>query len=82
MGVLPYGQIPHPADSAGLVALLTPFKVSLRVLFDKAMMAFLIEEFFLVLTFMCYVDVDRVRQAAAADTFQVCEAQGASEQGW
>ncbi|KAK3829853.1 MAG: Golgi CORVET complex core vacuolar protein 8-domain-containing protein [Linnemannia elongata] len=27
MGVLPYGQIPHPADSAGLVALLTPFKL-------------------------------------------------------
>ncbi|KAF9904302.1 Vacuolar protein sorting-associated protein 8 [Linnemannia zychae] len=27
MGVLPYGQIPHPADSAGLVALLTPFKM-------------------------------------------------------
>ncbi|KAG0275322.1 Vacuolar protein sorting-associated protein 8 [Linnemannia exigua] len=27
MGVLPYGQIPHPADNAGLVALLTPFKM-------------------------------------------------------
>ncbi|KAF9114740.1 Vacuolar protein sorting-associated protein 8 [Mortierella sp. AM989] len=27
MGVLPYGQVPHPADSAGLVALLTPFKM-------------------------------------------------------
>lgn len=27
MGVLPYGQVPHPADAAGLVALLTPFKV-------------------------------------------------------
>ncbi|KAF9949559.1 Vacuolar protein sorting-associated protein 8 [Mortierella alpina] len=27
MGVLPYGQAPHPADSAGLVALLTPFKL-------------------------------------------------------
>ncbi|KAF9105660.1 Vacuolar protein sorting-associated protein 8 [Mortierella sp. GBA35] len=27
MGVLPYGQIPHPADNAGLVALLTPFKL-------------------------------------------------------
>ncbi|KAF9919403.1 Vacuolar protein sorting-associated protein 8 [Lobosporangium transversale] len=27
MGVLPYGQVPHPADSAGLVALLTPFKL-------------------------------------------------------
>ncbi|KAI8352952.1 Golgi CORVET complex core vacuolar protein 8-domain-containing protein [Mortierella sp. GBAus27b] len=27
MGVLPYGQIPHPADSAGLIALLTPFKM-------------------------------------------------------
>lgn len=27
MGVLPYGQIPHPADNAGLIALLTPFKV-------------------------------------------------------
>jgi len=30
MGVLPYGQIPHPADSAGLVALLTPFKVHIE----------------------------------------------------
>ncbi|KAF9933290.1 Vacuolar protein sorting-associated protein 8 [Linnemannia zychae] len=27
MGVLPYGQVPHLADSAGLVALLTPFKM-------------------------------------------------------
>ncbi|KAF9365241.1 Vacuolar protein sorting-associated protein 8 [Mortierella sp. NVP85] len=27
MGVLPYGQIPHPADNAGLIALLTPFKL-------------------------------------------------------
>ncbi|KAF9202333.1 Vacuolar protein sorting-associated protein 8 [Haplosporangium sp. Z 27] len=27
MGVLPYGQVPHPADSAGLVAILTPFKM-------------------------------------------------------
>ncbi|KAF9288888.1 Vacuolar protein sorting-associated protein 8 [Mortierella alpina] len=27
MGVLPYGQAPHPADNAGLVALLTPFKL-------------------------------------------------------
>jgi len=27
MGVLPYGQVPHPADNAGLIALLTPFKV-------------------------------------------------------
>ncbi|KAG0047133.1 Vacuolar protein sorting-associated protein 8 [Gryganskiella cystojenkinii] len=27
MGVLPYGQVPHSADSAGLVALLTPFKM-------------------------------------------------------
>ncbi|KAF9942607.1 Vacuolar protein sorting-associated protein 8 [Mortierella alpina] len=27
MGLLPYGQAPHPADNAGLVALLTPFKV-------------------------------------------------------
>ncbi|KAG0358060.1 Vacuolar protein sorting-associated protein 8 [Gamsiella multidivaricata] len=27
MGVLPYGQIPHPADSVGLVALLTPYKM-------------------------------------------------------
>ncbi|KAF9168823.1 Vacuolar protein sorting-associated protein 8 [Mortierella sp. AD011] len=27
MGVLPYGQVPHPADNAGLVAILTPFKM-------------------------------------------------------
>ncbi|KAF9425049.1 Vacuolar protein sorting-associated protein 8 [Podila epigama] len=27
MGVLPYGQVPHPSDAAGLVALLTPFKL-------------------------------------------------------
>ncbi|KAG0356489.1 Vacuolar protein sorting-associated protein 8 [Podila minutissima] len=27
MGVLPFGQVPHPADAAGLVALLTPFKL-------------------------------------------------------
>ncbi|KAG0328132.1 Vacuolar protein sorting-associated protein 8 [Dissophora globulifera] len=27
MGLLPYGQAPHPAESAGLVALLTPFKM-------------------------------------------------------
>ncbi|KAF9585028.1 Vacuolar protein sorting-associated protein 8 [Lunasporangiospora selenospora] len=27
MGVLPYGQVPHPADNAGLVAILTPFKL-------------------------------------------------------
>ncbi|KAG0213897.1 Vacuolar protein sorting-associated protein 8 [Mortierella sp. GBA30] len=33
MGLLPYGQVPHPADNAGLVALLTPFKPQPQTLF-------------------------------------------------
>ncbi|KAF9969123.1 Vacuolar protein sorting-associated protein 8 [Actinomortierella ambigua] len=40
MGVLPYGQVPHPADHAGLVALLTPFKMLIVCLKPKAQTLF------------------------------------------
>ncbi|KAG0236502.1 Vacuolar protein sorting-associated protein 8 [Actinomortierella wolfii] len=35
MSVLPYGQVPHPADHAGLVALLTPFKMLIMCIKPK-----------------------------------------------